>query len=309
MKPPCEVMVRRFLTPVRALVAHRLKEEGLEQQKIASYVGVTQASVSNYLAQSKATLEERLSAFGMKREEADAMATELARAVKQSDSLATEVLYAYWRSVAASGRACEVHRIDAGGLTDCDVCLRVMGAGSVDGERVEVIRKLREAVQIIEASPDFGQLVPEVYSNVAYCTKDAKRIEDVAAIPGRIVRFRGKAKAFTQPEFGGSGYLSRLLLALRRNNPWVRSALNTRLDTDYLHALETFVNSPPVALDGYATAEDLIRKLEGITLSPPISILVDPGSTRYEANIYLVGENPVSVSSVAVSAGTLWKLR
>jgi predicted fused transcriptional regulator/phosphomethylpyrimidine kinase/predicted transcriptional regulator len=309
MKPPCEVMVRRFLTPVRALVAHRLREEGLEQQKIATYVGVTQASVSNYLAQSKVTLEEKLSAFGINREEADAMAAELARAVRQSDSLATEVLYTYWRSVAASGRACEVHRADVGGLTNCDMCLRIMAENPIGGEKAEVIRKIREAIQIIETSPDFGQMIPEVYSNIAYCTKDAKRTEDVAAIPGRIVRFRGRAKAFAQPEFGSSGYLSRLLLALRRNNPWVRSVLNTKLDTGYLHALEAFVNSVPITLDSYTTAEELMQKLESITLSPPIAVLVDPGSAGYEANIYLVGEDPISMTSVAVSASTLRRIR
>ncbi len=52
MHPPCELVVDTFLPSMRALVARRLKEDGLSQGRIASLLGLTQASVSSYLSTS-----------------------------------------------------------------------------------------------------------------------------------------------------------------------------------------------------------------------------------------------------------------
>ncbi|PSN83674.1 hypothetical protein B9P99_04630 [Candidatus Marsarchaeota G1 archaeon OSP_B] len=308
MRPPCEVMVKKFLPAVRALVAHALKEEGLEQEKIARMVGVTQAMVSYYLAKKKDGFITSLARFGLSEEEISSMVSELKGAAKASEVYATELLYSYWRTTASSGGACELHRAISGDLTNCDLCMRVMVNRETEKERRKVINAVKEAAQILEASPIFGELIPEVYSNIVYCIENPRSEEDVAAIPGRIIKLKGKAKALMNPEFGASKHLARLVLALRSKNAWVRAALNTRFEPLYLEALKQFVKQV-VFLKSYESEDQMFSQLKQLTLEPPIAIVVDPGSKGYEPNIYIVGVEPVELANIAVSASTLWKHR
>ena len=58
MSVPCEVMARRLLPALRALIARELVERhGLAQSKVASLLGVTQASVSHYLSAKRGKLK------------------------------------------------------------------------------------------------------------------------------------------------------------------------------------------------------------------------------------------------------------
>ncbi|RLI09618.1 transcriptional regulator [Candidatus Bathyarchaeota archaeon] len=57
MTLPCEIIVRRVLPALRALIARELVEKhGLAQSKVASLLGVTQASVSHYLSAKRGKL-------------------------------------------------------------------------------------------------------------------------------------------------------------------------------------------------------------------------------------------------------------
>ena len=50
MKPPCEVIVKKFLPPTRALVALELKEKyKLKANSIAKLIGTCNSAVSQYL--------------------------------------------------------------------------------------------------------------------------------------------------------------------------------------------------------------------------------------------------------------------
>src|SRR5271169_2735452 len=142
------MMVDSFLPSMRALVARRLKEDGLSQGKIASLLGLTQASVSSYLSTSPAKQTAALSSFG------------------------------------------------------------------VTGEEAET----------------YAALMPEVSVNVAYSPEGAKSVEDVVAIPGRIVRVRGQARSCMRPEYGASTHLAAILLEVERKRPSLRAAMNLRYD-------------------------------------------------------------------------------
>ena len=56
-------------------------------------------------------------------------------------------------------------------------------------ERYRVIQELKRAVEILKEEK-IGHLIPEVSSNLGYALPQAEGIEDVAAFPGRIVRFK-----------------------------------------------------------------------------------------------------------------------
>src|SRR5579875_2783706 len=97
MKPPCELMVKTFLPATRGLLAHRLKTLGLEQERIARLLGVTQAAVSYYLSTSPQRHRSKLLQMGVSQDQVESLISELAIAVQRSDSYATEVLYNHWR--------------------------------------------------------------------------------------------------------------------------------------------------------------------------------------------------------------------
>lgn len=306
MKPPCELMVKSFLPPTRALLAHRLRSQGLDQEEIARLLGVTQAAVSYYLSTNTSRHNAKLQRLGLTQKQIDTIVDDLAVAVRRSDAYAVEVLYGHWRLLLSSGNLCEAHRSLAGGLQTCDMCIRLMAAPHTGRERFEVLKALREAVTLLEASPTFGQLIPEVYSNLVYSVEDPKSELDVAGIPGRIVRVKNRARALTEPEFGASKHMAKLLLSLRRKNGWVRAALNVKKDDAYLEALQKVFQAQVVTLKQYSSIEELFDQLSQIRVEGPVAFIVDPGSVGFEPNIYIVGQDPLTVANIAVSASTLW---
>src|SRR5438552_10793228 len=72
--------------------------------------------------------------------------------------------------------------------------------------------------------------MPEVSVNMAYAPEGAKSVEDVVAIPGRIVKVRGQARSFMRPESGASTHLATILLEVERRQPALRAAMNLRYD-------------------------------------------------------------------------------
>jgi hydroxymethylpyrimidine/phosphomethylpyrimidine kinase len=86
---------------------------------------------------------------------------------------------------------------------------------------------------------EVGHLIPEVQSNLGYALPGAKEIGDVAALPGRIVKVKGKAAAFTAPELGGSRHIARVILAVMRHDPDFRSAMNIRYSKELVDAMKS----------------------------------------------------------------------
>ena len=56
-------------------------------------------------------------------------------------------------------------------------------------ERYRVVQELKRAVEVLKEEK-IGHLIPEVSSNLGYALPQAEGIGDVAAFPGRIVRFK-----------------------------------------------------------------------------------------------------------------------
>ncbi len=91
-----------------------------------------------------------------------------------------------------------------------------------------VIQKLNQAVQLIEDCAEVAPLVPEVRTNIVFALSDASTPAEVAAVDGRITVVNSRPKAAGPVRFGASDHLARFVLALRRFDPGVRSAVNFR---------------------------------------------------------------------------------
>ncbi len=137
----------------------------------------------------------------------------------------------------------------------------------LSAERFQVISSLARAVEKIEEEGRiFAALVPEVQMNLAYALPKpyAQTVEEVAAIPGRIVKLDGKVKASAPPRFGASSHLARALLKIMEFNPEFRAALNIRYDRRLIEAAETL----GFRVSSYSRAEEPeeVKMVEGATI-------------------------------------------
>jgi len=302
MQPPDELMAQAFLPAMRHLVAARLRSRGLSQNRISSLLGVTQASVSLYLSSDHERAYRLLAMFSVSRSQADREADSLAGALLQSPIEGVKALNRVWIGLLGSGAVCPAHREMYPSLGDCDFCITEYGARA--GKISEAVSEVAGAVKLLEDSPDFVSLMPEVSVNLACAAGDATSPREVVAIPGRIVKVKDRAKAMLPPEAGASVHMSRVLLLVRSMSPRQRACINLRYDAKLgtllvrsgIKALTLGKHPSRRAED--ATVEALERKLEA---GPPaFDAVVDEGGSGIEPNVYLFGTGAKEVARLAI---------
>jgi hydroxymethylpyrimidine/phosphomethylpyrimidine kinase len=94
-------------------------------------------------------------------------------------------------------------------------------------ERYRVIQELKKAVEVLREEK-VGDLIPEVSSNLGYALPHAEGVEDVAAFPGRFVRWKDSVVTFGDPEFGASKHVAKIILTVMKFDPEYCSAMNIR---------------------------------------------------------------------------------
>jgi XRE family transcriptional regulator, thiamine biosynthesis regulator len=292
-------MVDSFLPSMRALVARKLKKDGLSQGKIASLLGLTQASVSSYLSTSAAKQSAALSSLGVTAEEGETYAALLAEDLRNNPTYAVATLYSIWNRLLGRGDACRLHRSDYPFLATCDLCMKVFGPerGRAEGS----VEHLEGALRSVEGSSLFVLVMPEVSVNVAYAPVGAKSVEDVVAIPGRIVRVRGQARSFMRPEYGASTHLAAILLEVERRRADLRAAMNLRYDDRMARALGRLrVKSLTMGRTYPVGAPDKVLGALRARLAAPggaeaFETVVDLGGEGVEPSLYLFAGDAVRV--------------
>jgi hydroxymethylpyrimidine/phosphomethylpyrimidine kinase len=97
--------------------------------------------------------------------------------------------------------------------------------------RYVVLKGLHCAIEDIETSDNFGILIPETQSNIVFALPDARELDHIAAIKGRIIKIGNTARsASSMVEFGASKHVGSALLAYMSVNRLVRSAMNIKYD-------------------------------------------------------------------------------
>jgi hydroxymethylpyrimidine/phosphomethylpyrimidine kinase len=104
-------------------------------------------------------------------------------------------------------------------------------------ERYRVIQELKRAVEILKEEK-MGHLIPEVSSNVGYALPYAEGIADVAAFPGRIVRFKDSVATYGDPEFGASQHIANIILTVMKFDPEYCSAMNIRYSKENVERIK-----------------------------------------------------------------------
>ena len=104
-------------------------------------------------------------------------------------------------------------------------------------ERYRVIEELKKAFEVLR-NENGGHLVPEVSSNLGYALPGAEGVLDVAAYPGRIIRFKDKVASMSDPEFGASRHVAKIILTVMNFDPEYCSAMNIRYSKEALARLK-----------------------------------------------------------------------
>ncbi|MEE8205661.1 MAG: bifunctional hydroxymethylpyrimidine kinase/phosphomethylpyrimidine kinase [Nitrospinaceae bacterium] len=106
-------------------------------------------------------------------------------------------------------------------------CVNPMAALFQTKKRFEVIQGLSAAVEILKQNR-IGILIPEVQSNIGIGLPGAQRTEDVAAIPGRIVKNGNDIFTVAPPQFGASQHVAKIVLTVMHFDPEMRAVMNIK---------------------------------------------------------------------------------
>ena len=170
-------------------------------------------------------------------------------------------------------------------------------------ERYRVIQQLKQAVDVLKEEK-VGYLIPEVSSNLGYALPNAEGIEDIAAFPGRIIRFEDSVATLSDPEFGASQHIANIILTVMKFDPEYCSAMNIRYSKENVarlrgkgflvgHFDRRFEPKRVKQREGSSLewgVGEVLRKLRRVP-----DFIYDQGDVGKEPMIRVLGRNPLDI--------------
>jgi predicted fused transcriptional regulator/phosphomethylpyrimidine kinase/predicted transcriptional regulator len=299
-----EVVVDEFLPTYRSLLAADLRERGLTQSEVAELLGISQSAVSKYATGSVA-VNDRIATDERVRDLVERVGSGLASGdLSRVGALAeAEVLV---RQLERGDLLARLHEEAFPPLADYEGAFDVHDPDSGLRASERVLSSVRQGLRTLEESPAFAGLVPAVGSNLVEALPDATRVEDVAAVPGRILDVKGRATVPAEPEFGVSVYVASVLLAARRAGHDARAACNVRYTEGLVETLAA-LGYEPVAFDAVGEAEragaadgddgDLETAIaDALADAPDADALYQTGGFGVEPIVYVLGPDAATVA-------------
>ncbi len=168
--------------------------------------------------------------------------------------------------------------------------------------RYDVIQNIKEALHILEGIP-FGRLIPETQTNLAMAALYPENHEDVAAIPGRIIRWGDSFRILAEPAFGASRSMASMVLAAMRLDPSIRAAMNIQYSEENYKAclaagFAMVEFTWPVPGDGkeYPKLADILSGYVSEKGKSP-DIVFNRGGWGKEAHIEFFGNDAVDIAN------------
>jgi len=170
-------------------------------------------------------------------------------------------------------------------------------------ERFVVWLELKKSVDMLLSFLP-KEFIPEVGMNIGYALQNAKRLEDICAINGRIIKTRDKPIRCGGIEFGVSKHVASIILASMKFDKKTRCAMNIKYSEVNLKRCEragfrigTFdrLQEPK---DAKSTMEwGTSQAIQKLGLIP--DIIYDTGGVGKEPMIRIMGKNPKDVLNKA----------
>jgi len=170
-------------------------------------------------------------------------------------------------------------------------------------ERYRVIQELKEAMALLKQGK-IGHLIPEVSSNLGYALPEAEGMEDVAAFPGRIVRWKDTIATLSAPEFGASRHIANIILTVMKFNPEYSSAMNIRYSKENIALTKR--RGFRIGYFDRTLEPKMVKEKEGSSLEWGVGevlkrmkrvpdFIYDEGDVGKEPMIRVLGRNPLEV--------------
>ena len=164
------------------------------------------------------------------------------------------------------------------------------------------MKELRIAIEEIQALEDFGKLIPETQSNIAFALPDARDLDHIAAIKGRFVKIGDRATTSSIIEFGASKHVGSAILAYMTVNRLIRSAMNIKYDEKIRKIIRSIFKISDY--DRMKEPKHTMKK-EGMSIFwgikcalakyPEAEIIYHKGALGKEPMCIIFGSNPIKV--------------
>ncbi|NLO20728.1 MAG: hypothetical protein GX119_01840 [Syntrophomonadaceae bacterium] len=160
-----------------------------------------------------------------------------------------------------------------------------------------------EAVGQLADCSDAAKLLPEIRSNLVMALADAKNVNEIAGIPGRLTEVFGRITAAAYPAWGASKNTARILLAVMKLDSSRRAVMEIKYSEELLKIIQAHGISTALLQSG---CESLDQTLDSCMIDqqlPPV--LYTAGGFAREGAIIVTGVNAVEVTQM-VSKIAAW---
>jgi len=290
-----EVVVDEFLPTFRSMLAEALRERGLTQHEVAESLGISQSAVSKY-AHGEVERNERVLADERVEQLVERIADGLATGeMTQVQALVEAEVFV--RRLERGDLLAELHEAEMPELAGRSGTFDVHDPDSELRTEEQVLASVRAGLRVLENTRGIADLVPNVGSNLVECTPEARDIDDVAGVPGRLFDVKDRLAVPGDPEFGASEHVATVLLAARAGGSDARAALNVRYGTDVVDWLES-LGLLAVAFDAeYDDVSEAVRR--AIDSEPDADVVYQSGGFGIEPIVYLLGPDAEHVAAMA----------
>jgi len=194
-------------------------------------------------------------------------------------------------------------------------CVDPMAAMRREKEKSQSLCDLENALEIFKKER-IGNLVPEVQTNIGLALPNAKRHEDVLAIPGRVIKNGEDIFTGARPQFGGSRHVANIVLTVMQHDPDKRAVMNIKYTDSLLRICKKLKYK--IASFDRAKEPKKVRVREGSSLewgtekaitgygSVP-DIIYDLGGIRKEEMIRVIAEDMDSLVKKVLAIHRLYK--
>jgi len=180
-----------------------------------------------------------------------------------------------------------------------------------EAEKFRVLENVSAAARTVEEHSEFLPYIAEVGTQVAMALPYASTPQQVAAVEGRILKFRETAKVMGSVRFGASSHVARIILTAMKHDPSSRAALNLCYNPELVRAFEKtgcVVSSfdrklePPEvkALEGGTLVWGVEKAIKAVGKIP--DVIYDLGEVGKEPMIRVLGPSATSVVEKALAS-------
>ncbi|ACM56048.1 thiamine-phosphate synthase family protein [Halorubrum lacusprofundi] len=296
-----EVVVDEFLPTVRSMLAEDLRERGFTQHEVADALGISQSAVSKY-AHGDVARHDRIVADERVRELVERVGEGLATG-EMTPVAALAEIEVLIRRLEEGDLLADLHEEAMPALADAEVEFAVHDPDSGLRERERVLSSVRRGLRTLTNASGFAGLIPNVGANVAECLDDARTVDDVAAVPGRLVDVKGRAMVPGEPEFGVSEHVATVLLAAREAGATARGAVNVRYAPGTVEALAT--DHPTVEFDPERPTREAVvdavadaERSGGDSADSDTLVLYQTGAVGVEPIVYVLAPTAADAARI-----------